>query len=172
VIVPDGNSQQLYRGAVMTYREFVRPNTQLLDDESWRELISKGQTPPAPPFTRSFYAETSVAELMKRLLALGKNEDASYGDIEEILWQISSRATEKDLPDLIGVLTRSNGRERGDVIEGIAEIIARLPWESHQKHFIELLASRDNVLAEASAHILVQRPAALDTSMLVSGFAR
>jgi hypothetical protein len=172
VNVPNGNSKQLYRGAVMTYREFVRPNEQLLDDESWREMISKGQTPPAPPFTRSFYAETSVAELIKRLRAQSKNENASHGDIEEILWQIGARATEKDLPDLLKVLTHAKGDNRGDIVEGVAEIIARLPWESHQKQFVELLASRDNTLADAAAHILVQRPEALDTSMLISGFTR
>ena len=87
VIVPDGDSQQLYRGAVLTYREFVRPNTQLLDDESWREMVSKARTPPAPLFTRSFYAETSVTELMNRLQALAKNKDPSYGDIEEVLYE-------------------------------------------------------------------------------------
>ena len=52
---------------MLTYREFVRPNDQLLDDASWRELIARGQTPPAPPFTKSFYAETTVAELLKKL---------------------------------------------------------------------------------------------------------
>ncbi len=34
VIVPNGNSLQLYRGAVLTYREFVRPNEQPLEDQS------------------------------------------------------------------------------------------------------------------------------------------
>ena len=172
VIVPDGDSQQLYRGAVLTYREFVRPNTQLLDDESWREMVSKARTPPAPLFTRSFYAETSVTELMNRLQALAKNKDPSYGDIEEMLWQIGSRATQTDLPELLEVLTHVKGDERGDIVEGVAEIIARLPWEPHQKLLAELLASGDSLLADASARILAERPAALDTAALVSGFNR
>jgi HEAT repeat protein len=172
VIIPNGNTKQLYRGAVLTYREFVRPNAQLLDDTSWRELVSTGQTPPAPPFTSSFYAETSVAELMKKLRAAGRNEDAGYGDIDELLWQIGSRATEKDLTALMKVLTGANGEERSDIVEGIADIIAGLPWESHQKEIIELLASRDNTLADATARILVQRPAAVDAAALVSGFSR
>ena len=170
VIVPDGNSKQLYRGAVMTYREFVRPNQQLLDDESWRELISKGLTPPAPPFTRSFYAESGVAELMKRLRALGGNEDASYGDIEDILWEIGSHATEKDLPDLFEALVHTKGEDRGDLVDGIAEIIAALPWESRQRQLIDLLASGDTVLADAAARILTERPAALDATLLISSF--
>ena len=172
VIVPSGNSLQLYRGAVMTYREFVRPNTRLLDDESWREMISKGQTPPAPPFTRSFCAETSVADLIKRLQRLGKSEDAGYGDVEEILWQIGSRATEKDLPELLNVLTTSKGDERGDIVQGMAEIMSRLPWESHQKQLIALLADSDTTVADAAARILTERPAALDAAALVSGFDR
>jgi HEAT repeat protein len=171
LIIPDGNSKQLYRGAVMTYREFVRPNSQLLDDESWRELVSKGQTPPAPPFTRSFYAETSVRELIKRLRAQSENENANYGDIEDILWQIGSRATEKDLPDLLEVLTHTKADEHGDIVDGIAEIIAKLPWESHQKQLIELLAAPDNALADASARILVERPEVLDTTLLISSFS-
>ena len=171
LIIPDGKTAQLYRGAVMTYREFVRPNSQLLDDESWRELVSKGQTPPAPPFTRSFYAETSVRELIKRLRAQSENENADYGDIEDILWQIGSRATEKDLPDLLEVLTHTKGDEHGDIVDGIAEIIAKLPWESHQKQLIELLAAPDNALADASARILVERPEVLDTTLLISSFS-
>ena len=77
VIVPSGTKLQLYRGAVLAYREFVRRNDQLLDDDSWRELISKGQTPPTPPFTRSFYAEKSVAEWMKQLHAMRGVRSAS-----------------------------------------------------------------------------------------------
>jgi hypothetical protein len=65
VIVRHGESSQLYRGAVMAYREFVRSDVQLLDDQSWRELIARGQETPAPPFTRSFQAETSAPPLLK-----------------------------------------------------------------------------------------------------------
>ena len=62
VVVRHGESLQLYRGAMMAYREFVLPNDQLLDDQSWREWIARGQEPPAPPFTRSFQAETSAPQ--------------------------------------------------------------------------------------------------------------
>jgi hypothetical protein len=65
VIARHGESLQLYRGAVMAYREFVRPNDQLLDDQSWRQLIDRGQEPPAPLFTRSFQAETNASQLAK-----------------------------------------------------------------------------------------------------------
>ena len=171
VIVPDGKSLQLYRGAVMTYREFVRPNDQLLDDESWRELISKGQTPPAPPFTSSFYAETSVGELLKKLKDQSQSEDANYGDTEDILWQIGSRATAKDLPELLEMLTNSKEEGAGGVVDGLADIIANLPWESHQRQLVKLLASPNNILAGDAARILIARPAALDTTNLIAGFA-
>ena len=65
VIARHGESLQLYRGAVMAYREFVLPNDQLLDDQSWREWIARGHEPPALPFTRSFQAETSAPPLFK-----------------------------------------------------------------------------------------------------------
>ena len=170
IVAADGNVKQLYRGAVMTYREFVRPNEQLLDDESWRDLISKGQTPPAPLFTRSFCAETSVPELIRKLRVVYRNEEPNPGDLEDILWQMGSRATEKDLPDLFDVLVRTKGEDRADIIEGVGNIIARLPWESHRKQLIELLASNDTGLADAAARILTERPASLDPTVFISGF--
>ena len=168
VIVPNGESLQLYRGAVMTYREFVRPNDQLLDDESWRELISKGQTPPAPPFTRSFYAEKSAAEWMKQLhAALGREEN--YDDLEDIFWNLGSRATDKELPDLIKLMAESTNSDE-DVTVGIAETIGRLQWEPYQKQLIQLLASPDTLVSDFAAQTLLQRPESLDTAMLISDF--
>jgi HEAT repeat protein len=170
VIVRNGESLQLYRGAVMTYREIIRQNDPLLDDESWRELIAKGQTPPAPPFTRSFYAETSVGELLKRLTEQCENQNVNYGDLRDLLWQIGARATEKDLPDLIEVMVHAEGEESRHMEDGLARIIAKLPWEPCQKKLIELLAADDNALADASARILSERPEVLDTTLLISGF--
>lgn len=172
VIASDGKANQLYRGAVLTYREFVRPNNQLLDDHSWRGLVGKGQTPPAPPFTASFYAETSVPELIKRLQAQSASQHANYRDLTETLWQIDSRATAKDLPQLLQVLTCAQGEGRGDLVEGMAEIIARLPWEPYRKPLIELLAASDSGLADAAARILAERPASLDPAVFISGFAQ
>lgn len=196
IIVPDGKTAQLYRGAVMTYREFVRPNDKLLDDESWRELVSKGQTPPAPPFTRSFLAEKSVAEWMKSLREL--SFDSSYDEFRDTLWNLGLQATEKELPELIqmmaGVAVGPNSRRTEGIIrelddgtvvtnffeatanwipevtQGLSEIIAKLPWETHQEALISLLASTNTEIADASAHVLVQRPAGIDSGTLVAGF--
>jgi HEAT repeat protein len=170
VIIPQGKTLQLYRGAVLTYREFVRPNDPLLDDDAWREMIFKGQTPPPPSFTRSFYAEASVGELLIRLHAQAGSENANYGDTQDILFQIGSRATEKDFPALFNVLTHAKGDEQGDVVDGIAEIIGNLPWQKRQKQMVELLASPDTVLAKAMARIFIEHPALLDASLLTTGF--
>ena len=172
VIVPQGKTLQLYRGAVLTYREFVQPSAPLLDDDSWREMVFKGQTPPPPRFTRSFYAEASVGALLKRLQFQKEKEDANYGDTQDILWQIGSRATEKDMPALFEVLTHAKGDEQGDVVDGIAEIIGRLPWQARQKQLVELLASPDTILAKAVARIFIEQPTALDTTLFTSGFTR
>jgi hypothetical protein len=169
VIASDGKSSQLYRGAVMTYREFVRPNDQLLDDDSWRELVSKGQTPPAPPFTRSFCAETSAAELIERLKAQGTRENFNYGDIDETMWQIRSRATTNDLPALLNLLVTSTN-SADSVTPEIAEIIARLRWEPYQADLVNLLATPDSILADSAAQILIQRPMSLDVKKLISDF--
>jgi|GEM_PF-971854 len=168
VIVPTGNSLQLYRGAVLTYREFVRPNNQLLDDESWRELISKGQTPPAPPFTKSFYAEKSAAECMKELRAV-LGQQINYDNLEDILGNLGARVTDKELPDLINLIAESTNSDE-DVTVGIAEIIERLQWEPYQKQLIRLLASPDTLLSDFTAQILLQRPEKLDAATLISGF--
>ena len=173
VIVPDGKSLQLYRGSVLTYREFVRPNDKLLDDQSWRELISKGQVPPPPPFTRSFCTESTVSELIGQLHVQRRGEDdEDYHDSRDILWQIGSRAGEKDLPKLLDTMIRARGDGRGEIVDGMAEIIAPLPWESHLEKLIQLLASNDQALADAAARILIERPASLDPAVFISRFTK
>jgi hypothetical protein len=96
VVIPSGPDLQLYRGAVMTYREFVRPNEQPLDDESWCDLVAKGNLPPAPPFTRSFYARKTALEYMQVLrpwaVRSGEDDTGKKPDIEELLWQLSAMA--------------------------------------------------------------------------------
>src|SRR6266576_1735768 len=109
----------------------------------------------APALTKTFYALTAVAYLLKKLRAQRKDEDVNYGDIQDVLWQIGSRAAEKDLPSLIEVMAHEKGEESADIVDGVGEIIAQLPWESHQKRFLALLSSQDNTLAHASARVLL-----------------
>jgi hypothetical protein len=54
VILPHKNRLQLYRGAVLSYREFPRPAAQPLNDKSWRELVQQHRAPAPPAFTSSF----------------------------------------------------------------------------------------------------------------------
>jgi len=55
VIAPAGDGLQLFRGAVLSYREFRQPADQPLDDAAWRRIIAREQTPPPPPFIGSFF---------------------------------------------------------------------------------------------------------------------
>lgn len=168
VIVPTGTSLQLYRGAVMTYREFVRPAGRPLDDLSWRKLVVKGQTPSAPVFTRSFCAEKSAAEWIKALRdQLG--QEVSFNGLQDIFWNLGSRATAKELPELLQLMAESTNSDE-DVTAGTASIIARLDWEPYQSRLIQLLASPDTIVADCAAQILLQRSQKLDTTTLISQF--
>jgi HEAT repeat protein len=172
LVIPNGKSLQLYRGAVMTYREFVRPNTQLLDDDSWREIVSKGAIPPAPPFTQSFYAEMSVGDLLKLLHAQCQDEDEHYHNLEDTAWQMNSRATDKDVPELLEAMLNTPDDPAGYWVGYIGQVIGHLSWKSQQGRIIGLLSSPDKTLASVAAGILMEQPAALDTSLLMADFAR
>jgi len=54
VILPLKGRLQLYRGAVLSYREFVGYKNVNLNDEGWQRIIRAGKTPAAPAFTASF----------------------------------------------------------------------------------------------------------------------
>lgn len=157
---------QLYRGAVMSYREFVRADDQLLDDDSWRELVNKGQTPPPPGFMRSFYAERSFSDWLRALKGAGSE---NYGGREEILWQISSSATEKDLPELIQLM-ESNAEGDAELTVNLAQMIARFPCRQYQNHFIDLLATNNSILSDSAALILSQQATNFDPAPIIASF--
>jgi hypothetical protein len=54
VILPLKGRLQLYRGAVLSYREFAGYKNVNLDDEGWQRIIRARKTPAAPAFTTSF----------------------------------------------------------------------------------------------------------------------
>lgn len=179
VVIPNGKSLQLYRGAVMTYREFLHPDKELLDDDGWRAMVANGSAPPAPPFTKSFYAETSVAELLRQLRPQperpgqqGPEYYPSYSEIEDILWQVSARASEKDLPSLLELFARSEGYENSDLVGAIGEIIAHLPWKAHEQQIMDWLASVDPLQANAAARIFIAQPASIDSAAFADRFAK
>jgi len=45
------------KGGVFSYYEFPWPMSDRLTDETWREMLSTGHTPPRPQWTGSFIAE-------------------------------------------------------------------------------------------------------------------
>ncbi len=82
VIVDVAGQPVLYRGAVLSYREFTRPTRQPVDDSSWREEIRAGKMPAPPPFTNSFRKTTPAEESSEceRLRRWASDEDRRYGD--------------------------------------------------------------------------------------------
>lgn len=165
VIVPHGKEQQLYRGAVMTYREFHRPDAELLDDESWRQLVQKGEVPEAPPFTRGFLAQKSAHDWLTQLRA-GKGRKINYDDREEMFAGLAATATDADLPELIQLMADSNDADE-DFTTGIGLVIGKLNWNRHQRQIIQLLASPDTTLSEAAAQILIGKPGLLNVNALL-----
>lgn len=172
VIIPDGKSLQLYRGAVMTYREFLHPDKEPLDDDGWRAMLAKGSAPPAPPFTKSFYAEKSVAELLKQLISGKGNQygqELDYEDRKDLFWQLGARVTDKDLPQLLDAFTRAESDRFAD---GLSEIIARLSWKSHEQQLMNFLAYSDYTFADATARIFIAQPASIDSDAFAARFAK
>jgi hypothetical protein len=143
VIVPDGGKQQLYQGAVMTYREFTRDADEPLDDESWRKIVFDGLTPSPPPFTRSFYAEADAKELMNIVRHAPRPKDfegysSRSAQAEQAAQLLRTRATAADLTDLIALL-RNLGSEDSDVAVTLVQTISRLASSNNVASLIALL---------------------------------
>jgi HEAT repeat protein len=169
IILPFEGRLRLFRGAVMSYREFVRTNDGALDDESWRALARTGEVPPPPPFTRSFQAERDAAELINSFLSASADMP---GDKEtaEALEELQARVTDRDVPELIAALDKTLSDQPGPAAEGLATVIARLHWEAHQRELLALLERDDGQQARTVASILLQRPEGLDAALLCANF--
>jgi hypothetical protein len=169
VILPTEGRLRLYRGAVMTYRAFVRTNAEPLDDDSWRAVARTGEVPPPPAFTRSFYAARDAGELIKTFASLSADAQG-YKQIAEVLEELQSRVTDHNLPQLIAALGRTHSVLDGPVADGIASSIARLHWEPHQRELLALLEENDGAQAQEVAPILLRRPEGLDADFLSTNF--
>jgi HEAT repeat protein len=169
IILPFEGKLRLFRGAVLTYREFVRTNGEVLDDSSWRAVARTGAIPPPPSFTQSFQAERDAAELLKSFTAT--SDDApDYKEITEALDELQTRVTDRDLPELIAALDKSLTDGPAPAAEGIATAISKLHWETHQKELLALLEKNDGQEVRTVAPILLQRPDGLDASFLSTNF--
>ena len=72
VIVKTGDKLVLHRGAVLSSREFRRPVTEPLDDDTWKKEVKKGAIPSPPSFTASFrktITEDEIVEIIKSRLS-------------------------------------------------------------------------------------------------------
>ncbi len=169
VILPGEGRLRLYRGAVMTYRTFVRTNEEPLDDQAWRAVARTGEIPPPPDFTRSSFAERNTTELIQAFAALNA-EAQGYKQIAEVLDELQSRVTDRDLPELIAALGKTQGAVDEPVADGIASAIGKLRWEPHQKELLALLVENDGAVAPKVAPLLLQHPEWLDANYLSASF--
>jgi HEAT repeat protein len=169
IILPSEGKLRLFRGAVMSYREFVRTNADSLNDESWRALARTGEVPPPPPFTESFRAERDAAELIKLFSSINPDTQG-YKEITEALEELQSRVTDRDVPELIDALGKTLMGQQGPASQGIASAITKLHWESHQRELLALLERNDGEQARMIAPILLQRPEGLDAVFLRTNF--
>jgi len=60
-IIPGPDGPVIARGAVMSYRAFVQPMEQRLDDERWRARVAAGTIPPRPRWIAPIYAPPIAA---------------------------------------------------------------------------------------------------------------
>ena len=169
IILPAGGRLRLYRGAVMTYREFVRANADPLDDDSWRAIARTGEVPPPPAFTRSFYTERDAAELIKTFASLS-TDSQGYKEIAESLEELQSRVTDRDLPELIAALGKNQSGTEEPVSDGLASAISKLHWEPRQRELLALLEKDDGQGAQTVAPILLGQPEGLDAVFLSTNF--
>jgi hypothetical protein len=166
VILPCDGKLRLFRGAVMTYREFVRTNAsaEALDDSTWRAVARTGEIPPPPAFARTFQAERDAAELIKSFASI--NGEIDYKEMSEALEELQSRVTDRDVPELIAALDRSVGEQPGSAVEGIAAALAKLHWEPHQQELLALLEKNDGLEIPVITPILLERTKSLDVDFL------
>jgi HEAT repeat protein len=168
IILPAEGKLRLFRGAVMTYREFVRTNAEALDDESWRAVARTGEVPPPPPFTRSFRAERDAADLIESFAAVSADTQG-FKEIAEALEELQARVTDRDVPELIAALGKAFSSQ-AEPAEGLAAAVAKLHWESHQRELLALLEKNDGQGVRWVAPILLQRPEKLDAVFLSTNF--
>jgi HEAT repeat protein len=172
IILPAEGRLRLYRGAVLAYGEFVRPASDSSDEKSWERPAGTGNTPPAPPFTASFRAEKSAADILETLAAEA-GDPQGYRDIQECLEALQSRVSDADLPVLIAALAKTGAVWSGSPVpDGIAAAIAKLNWKSSQEKLLALIDKDDGIRAVAVTSILLQRPEWLDGAALSANFDR
>ena len=177
----------LHRGAVLSYREFLRPMNAPLDDGRWKEEVRAGTVPPPPAFTASFRETISAEEVVDAIKSGGIYRDVdripgheiTQAMIDQLLkpnfksehkyWlrqSLCRRAKAEDVGSLIELL------KRGDVddVGHYAVCIARLPWRTHRDALMELLHHEKIQYADSAAYIMSHSPADIDVKALLAHF--
>jgi hypothetical protein len=127
LIEEDGSMNlQVAKGAVFSYYEFEWPADDRLSDEQWREMLEKGEAPPRPAWTTSFYTEEGeysdvrravtnyLESLVRAFWWLDPSSLSAGGDLQERLAsQVEALAGKKQYQGrtLMGVDFRSFDRQ-------------------------------------------------------------
>jgi hypothetical protein len=64
-VIPGRNGPVVARGAVMSYREFLQPQSDRLTDETWRKKLAAGKAPIRPDWINEIYANAVPAIALK-----------------------------------------------------------------------------------------------------------
>ncbi|HEX3716741.1 MAG TPA: DUF3160 domain-containing protein [Verrucomicrobiae bacterium] len=171
IILPAEGRLQLYRGAVITYREFIRPASNSVDDKSWQQLVESGNAPPPPVFTASFRAEKSAVDILDTLASEARDAQG-YQEIQQSLEALQSRVKDGDLPALIDALGKKDNQLVIGFPEGIAAAIAKLNWKSWQQQLLALVDADEGIHAVGVVSVLLQHPEWIDAAYLNANFAR
>jgi hypothetical protein len=171
IILPADGRLQLYRGAVMTYREFTRAASNSLADKSWEQLVESGNVPPPPVFTASFRAEKSAVDILDTLASEARDSQG-YQEIQQSLDALQSRVKDGDLPALIDALGKKDNQLENGFPGGIAAAIAKLNWKPWQQQLLALVDADEGIHAVGVVSILLQHPEWIDAAYLNANFAR
>lgn len=183
----------LMRGAVLSYREFTRPVSQPLDDESWQQIIRNRQSVPKPPdFTKSFIARPDEDEFVEML-----GEGKLYLDVNNIpgrkvtralikllstapdehksrlIKHLRARCTAEDVPVLIKLMRESPGSlfvTQEGCFYDMTDLVAGLPCKSGAAELMEMLTGDNTRHARAAAEILYRQPELIDSARLTSQY--
>lgn len=185
VIAPAGGKLHLFRGAVMSYREFRGPISKPLDDAAWTSRVKKGKVPPPPKFTRSFRASITAAEVIEMLRAgriyagidnvsdreitrvmIELIEKGGFPEESWLVKHLCPRCTERDVGDLIRLIGKLSWERTDD----FALTVSNLPWKAHRGALMKMLRDKNPQRADAAAYILSRRPDDIDYKQLLTGF--
>jgi hypothetical protein len=186
VILSDGKRQVLHRGAVLGYREFLRPIGQPLDDEKWTEEVRSGTAPPPLPLTASFrqgITEREVAALIRAgkpcpnpvmpgreitramIDVIGRADLYKSYPFYELLGE---RITGEDVPALLERLPQVPPDEMSDASRCLTRAGSKLPRD----RLYALLGHDRIAVADAIACALAQRPKEIDAGRLADAYGR